>query len=71
MEKMSVEKADAPVPGRGTFLYVMQCGENWPMTLKGMFFPRVKECIKLQRLSDCKVYFVEGMVEKWLKHKYK
>ena len=44
MERTSVDETDDLVPGRGTFLCSMQGGENWSMTLKGMFFPRVKVC---------------------------
>ena len=44
MERTSVGETDDLVPGKGTFLCSMQGGENWPMTLKGMFLPRVKVC---------------------------
>lgn len=41
---MSVGEIDDLVPGNGTFPCSMQGGENWSMTLKGMFLPRVKVC---------------------------
>ena len=41
---MSVGERDDLVPGMGTFLCSMQGGENWSMTLKGVFLPRVKVC---------------------------
>ena len=36
---------------------------NWSRTLKGMLFPWVKGCVKLQKLSDCMVEFAEDMVK--------
>lgn len=37
--------------------------QNWSRTLKGMFLPWVKGCVKLQKLSDCMVDFVEEIVK--------
>ena len=44
MERTSVGETDDLVPGNGTFLCSMHGGENWSVTLKGMFLPRVKVC---------------------------
>ena len=41
---MSVGEMDDIVCGNGTFLCSMQGGENWSMTLKGAFLPRIKVC---------------------------
>ena len=42
MERTSVGETDDLVPRKGTFLCSMQGGENWSVTLKGVFLPRVK-----------------------------
>ena len=44
MERTSVGETDDLVPGNGAFLCSMQGGENWSVTLKGVFLPRVKVC---------------------------
>ena len=44
MERMSVGETDDLVPRIGTFLCSMQGGNNWSMTLKGVFLPWVKVC---------------------------
>ena len=44
MERTSVGETDDLVPGIGTILCSMQGGENWSVTLKGMFLPRIWVC---------------------------
>ena len=51
---MSVTEADDLVPGIGTFLCSMQGGENWSMTLKGVFLPRVRVC-QVAEVKDMQV----------------
>ena len=42
MDRMSIKKSDALVPGIGTILCSMQGGENWSVILRGTFHPWVK-----------------------------
>ena len=44
MERTSVSETDDLVPGNVMFLCSMQGGENWSVTLKGVFLPWVKVC---------------------------
>ena len=44
MERTSVGETDDLVPGNGMLLCLMQGGENWSVTLKCVFLPRVKVC---------------------------
>ena len=57
MERTSVGETNDLVPGKGTFLCSMQGGENWSMTLKGVFLPRVKvhqvAAVKGMQVSFC------------------
>ena len=44
MDRTSIKKADALVPGIGTILCSMQGGENWSVILRGTFHPWVQRC---------------------------
>ena len=70
MERTSVGETDDLVPGKGTFLCSMQGGENWLVTLEGMFLPRVRVCRAVE-VKICEVDFANVMVKSWLKHESK